>query len=251
MGRVDKAHWLAANVIAHRGLHDEQSAENTLSAYEKAAAKGYPIEIDIHVTRDHQIVVFHDHTLTRATDGKDTRTIEECTYDEIKDVVLFGTAEKIPLLTTLLKLIDGRVPLLIEFKKKQGAGYELETEADAILSEYRGEYAIQSFNPFVLRWYRENNPTVLRGQLSSFFTNDKSTSAAVRFALKRMLFNRRNKPDFISYDRSNLPNRYVTKYVKKHNVCVLAWTVRSAEEYITVKQHCDNIIFENFIPESV
>ena len=66
-----------------------------------------------------------------------------------------------------------------------------------------------------------------------------------RFALKRMLFNKYTQPDFVSYEFAYLPNRWVTK----SGLPVLAWTVRSNAEYEAVKSLCDNIIFENFIPE--
>ena len=62
-----------------------------------------------------------------------------------------------------------------------------------------------------------------------------------------MSLNKRvSEPDFINYEASTLPNRYVKKYKDRP---LLAWVVRSKEEYLKVVKHCDNIVFENFDPE--
>ena len=62
--------WLVEKYIAHRGLHDEESPENSLSAFEKAIQKGYVIELDIQQIADGNVVVFHDTSLSRMT-GQD------------------------------------------------------------------------------------------------------------------------------------------------------------------------------------
>jgi hypothetical protein len=73
--------------IAHRGLHGgaENVPENSLQAFEIAAEKGYPIETDIHVTKDGRVAVFHDDDLKRMCG--DERKPEELTLDELKDYV--------------------------------------------------------------------------------------------------------------------------------------------------------------------
>ena len=60
--------------IAHKGLHeiDKGIFENTIVAFEKAVQKGYPIELDIHLTKDRKIVVMHDNNLLEMT-GIDKR----------------------------------------------------------------------------------------------------------------------------------------------------------------------------------
>ena len=62
--------WLVEKYIAHRGLHDNNSAENSLSAFKNAIEKDYAIELDVHQISDGTLVVFHDETLSRMT-GKD------------------------------------------------------------------------------------------------------------------------------------------------------------------------------------
>ena len=114
-----------------------------------------------------------------------------------------------------------------------------------LLKNYSGEYAIQSFNPYVLEWFKLNAPNVLRGQLSSYLKNE-NLSWFKKFVLKRMLLNRKvSCPDFISYDAKNLPNRFVNRFKK---LPLIGWTIRSQSEYMRVVKYCDNIIFENYEP---
>ena len=234
--------WICTKYRAHRGLHDEASPENSLGAYKKAVEKDYAIELDVRVLADGTIVCFHDEKLGRLT-GRDG-FITNYTYDDIKDLTLLKSKEHIPTLEQVLELVKGQVPILIEIKNSGKVG--MEKYVWKILSKYKGEYAVQSFNPYSLEWFKINAPHVKRGQLSSFFKNE-DISFIKKFTLKRMLLNKKvSEPNFISYDADCLPNKYVKKY---SNLPVIAWTIRSQEAYLKARKHCDNIIFENFIPE--
>lgn len=234
--------WLVEKYVAHRGLHDEQSAENSLSAFEKAIEHGYVIELDVQQIADGTAVVFHDTNLSRLTghDGYVKYLIKE----DLKSCYLNGTKETIPTLEEALSFIAGRTPVIIEIKNIGKVG-KLESQILSLLNNYKGEFAIMSFNPYVLKWFKDNAPNILRGQLSSFFKNE-TLSFFKKVALKKMLLNNVSQPNFIAYDAQNLPNRFVKKYNK---LPLLAWTIRSQEEYMNIVKHCDNIIFEGFIPK--
>lgn len=235
--------WLVETPIAHRGLHDKNLPENSLGAFSHAIEKGYAIELDVQLLADDTVVVFHDESLARMT-GNDGY-IKYLSKGDLKALTLKGTKESIPTLQEVLKLVDGKVPLLIEVKNKYKVG-KLEQALIDILKDYKGEFAVQSFNPFSLGYFRQHAPNIIRGQLSGFFKDEK-LGWAKRFTLKRMTLNKKvSQPHFISYEASALPNRFVKKY---KNLPLLAWTVRSKEEYLKTVKHCDNIIFEKFIPE--
>lgn len=91
--------------------------ENSLEAFKLAIQKKYIIELDVHITKDNQIVVFHDESLHRITGLN--KNISECTYDEIKDLKLRNTNSYIPKLEEVLMLVDGQVLLLIEIKNNK------------------------------------------------------------------------------------------------------------------------------------
>ena len=150
-------------IIAHRGIHDNiKIYENTIEAFKLAIEKNYIIEIDIHKTVDNKIVVFHDYNTQRLFDVN--LKIENTTYKELKKLKKFH----IPTLEEVLKIVDGKVPLLIELKQPNKVG-ELEKITMKILNKYKGQFAIQSFNPKTIYWFKKNYPNILRGQLSSIY----------------------------------------------------------------------------------
>ncbi len=234
--------WLVQTPIAHRGLHDKTHPENSISAFERAINEGYAIELDVQIISDGTIIVFHDESLSRLTDNDGY--VKFLTRSDLPILTLKNSKEKIPTLEEALKFVDGRVPLLIEIKNSDKVG-ELEKAVLEILKDYKGPFAIQSFNPFVLEYFYKHAPNILRGQLSGYL-KDSKISFMRKFALKRMLLNKKiSHPDFISYEAKYLPNRFVRKY---KSLPLLAWTVQSESEYLKVVKYCDNVIFENFEP---
>ena len=228
--------------IAHRGLHTEEIPENSLAAYRNAIDKGYPIEIDIRIIDDGTVIVFHDDTLGRMT-GTDGYASNLHTSD-LNDLHLLGTEETVPTFEQVLSLVNGQVPLLIETKTTGKVG-ALESKAIEMLKAYNGEFALQSFDPYSMEYFRKHEPDFLRGQLSSLYPGN-SLSLFKRLALAHLKVTRISDPHFLSYRFVDLPNKYVTK----KQLPVLGWTVRSNADYEKVKAHCDNIIFERFVPDS-
>lgn len=237
--RIKKDCWLITKPIAHRGLWGDDIIENSISAYKNACDKGYPIEIDVYLTRDQKIVSFHDSNLKRMT-GVDA-LITDKTLSELKELSLLGSNQKIPTLEEVLEVCEGKSPLLIEIKNQKN-GYACTEELVKLLKTYKGEFAIQSFNPFYIKKVKKLAPEFIRGILG---TNKKESDKWIEnFAIKRMPFNFIIKPDFISYKYTALP----LKKRKVKNKVVLAWTVTDQNAYDSIKPHADNIIFENFIP---
>lgn len=235
-----KKSWLFSRPIAHRGLHGIDAPENSLAAFGKAIEAGFPIEIDVRPIDDGTVVVFHDDKLTRMTDLDGY--VCNMTKSDLEKVRLRNSDERIPTFKEVLEFVDGRTPLLIEIKNDSTVG-QLERDTLELLSSYKGEYAVQSFNPYSMEFFKKNAPQIPRGQLSCFF-DKKDLGFFKRFVLKRLKMNKVSSPDFISYNHANLPNKYVTKT----KLPTLAWTVRLNAEMEKCLPYCDNIIFENFIP---
>lgn len=147
----------------------------------------------------------------------------------------------IPLFRDVLKLINGKVPLIIELKYDVKTGI-LEEETIKLLKDYKGKYAIKSFNPNSIIWLKKNAPNIIRGQLSSDFKYDKMNFIRKLF-LKNMIFNKISKPDFISYDIRALPNNKINKLRK--NKLILGWTIYNKKDLKKAKMYCDNYICEN------
>lgn len=226
-------------IISHRGIHDNKTIyENTLQAIKKARDQNYIIEIDIHLTKDNKIIVFHDNNIKRITGIN--KIVEENTYQDLNNQNIIH----IPLLEEVLDLVACKVPLLIEIKQPNKVGI-LESKLISILNNYQGQYAIQSFNPQVLYWFKKHHPNILRGQLASQL--EKSIMPFYqKFILKNMLLNPLTKPHFISYKYNELPLTKIKKYHKK-NIKVLGWTITTQKEYEKYKEIYDNLICEKFI----
>lgn len=226
-------------IISHRGIHDNKKIyENSLEAIKLAKEKNYIIEIDIHLTKDNKIIVFHDYNTKRITQ-KDM-IIEKSYYEDLNNQDIIH----IPLLEEILKEIKGKVPLLIEIKNQNKIG-PLEKELMKLLNKYEGKYAIQSFNPLVILWFKKNHPEVLRGQLSYQYKN-KKIPIFEKIILKNMFLNFLTKPHFISYKYNELTINEIKKYQKK-NIKVLGWTITSQKEYNKYIKYYDNLICEKFI----
>ena len=226
-------------IISHRGIHDNKIIyENTLGAIKLALDKEYIIEIDVHITKDNQIIVFHDYNTKRLLNMD--LVVEDITYKDINNQNIFH----VPTLKEVLDLVDGKVPLLIELKQRRKVG-KLEQELMSMLNEYKGEYAIQSFNPKVLLWFKKHYPNILRGQLSYSYKRNKLFKIKKLF-LRNMFTNFFTKPNFISYKYDELSEKKLKK-LKKKSIKVLGWTVRSKKDYKKYSHYYDNLICEDFI----
>jgi len=231
---MNKIDFLLHSPIAHRGVHNAKAPENSLTAFQKAVKGRFPIELDVHLIKSGEVVVIHDDSLKRMR-GID-KSVANCTMAEIREVYLMHTREHIPLLTEVLDVVKGKVPLLIEFKCDQPAG-KLEQAVLDILKGYKGKYAVQSFSPLSLRWLKKNAPKIPRGQLFSIF------KPACRNALACAI----GKPDFLVCNFHALPNKCVEKIRVKQKIPVLGWTVTKVSDSKEALKHCDNIICEKIL----
>ncbi len=237
--RLKSDSWLLNIPIAHRGLWGEKIVENSLSAYKNAIEKGYPIEIDVYSSVDGELFCFHDQDLERMTGQKGY--IYQKTAKEILSLKLNGCDERIPTFDEVLSVVNAKVPLLIELKDQPNSDF-----VDKVinrLKSYKGEFAIQSFNPLYIKRVKKLAPFFLRGILGTK-TYSKHLRFIKRFIVKNMNLNFLIKPDFISYSFEDLP----LKKRKTKNIPVITWTITSEKDYQKIKPFAKNIIFENFIP---
>ncbi len=234
--RISKNHWLNTVFIAHRGLWDSDAPENSIIAYKKAIDNGYAIEIDLYETTDKEIVCFHDKNLKRLT-GLD-KNVFDLSLSKLKELSI-GKGQKIPTLKEVLTLCENKTPLLIELKNQPSKTFV--NSVINILKDYKGEFAVQSFNPLYIKKIKKLAPEFLRGILASKVPDTKSKLE--RFIVKRMPLNFLAKPDFISYEHIGLPLK------KNKGLPVISWTITSQSEYEKAKPYVNNIIFENFIPK--
>ena len=237
---------------AHRGLHDSNIAcpENSYTAFKKAVENGYGMELDIQLTKDKKIVVFHDEDLKRMCGI--SKKISESTYEELKNTKLIDGEETIPLFQDVLDIVGGKTPIIVELKPYDERKALCELTSD-ILKKYKGLYCVESFHPGVVEWFKKNRVDVIRGQLASNFKSEAKEYGKKyvfkNFLAKNLLLNFMARPHFIAYDRK-YPNVISRRICKKLGATGVAWTVRSQKELEEAREAFDIFIFENFIPHS-
>lgn len=234
---------------AHRGFHGDKdiAPENSLAAFQLAIENNFGIEFDVQLSKDNIPVVFHDFTLNRVC-GVDKR-VRDLTFDELRMLTLYDSDQLIPLLTEVLDLVNGQVPLIVEYKLP-GNNTKVCELGNEILKDYEGVYCIESFNPLALSWYKKNRPEVIRGQLSTKFTGKKGSapSKVLNFALENLLLNFLSKPDFIAfnYRYSDMFSFSLVRSLFK--VPTVAYTLTTNQHIFDNAKKFDLFIFENFIP---
>ena len=245
--RREEAKKFMKGCYAHRGLHDDRLPENSLAAFAAACEAGYDIELDVQLSRDGIPMVFHDASLARVC-GIDAR-LSEYTAEELSAMPLLGkAAHTIPTLAEVLSLVNGRVKLMVEIKGETDVIQVCEKTA-ALLDTYDGPYCVESFSPYVVRWFRDNRPGVVRGQLSSHFWCDPRHRNKNGFIMQSLFTNFLTKPDFISFEHQYsryFPFWLATKFYRSYSS---AWTVKSRAQEIACQRHFNCIIFEGYRPE--
>lgn len=240
--RPDRAPLMGVH-YAHRGLFDNESdaPENSLKAFQKAVDAGYGMEFDVQLSKDDIPMVFHDATLKRmcGVDGN----IWDYTAEELQQMKLKQSNETIPTLKQVLEVVDGKAPLIIEYKMDR-VTTKVCALGNEILEKYKGTYCMESFHPLAVRWYRKHRSDIVRGQLSQNFRKH-GRKGIVYWIMKNLFTNFWTRPDFIAYhyaDASDL-SRNACKVLGALSV---AYTIKNREQYQEAKKHFDLFIFDSF-----
>jgi glycerophosphoryl diester phosphodiesterase len=227
---------LTALPFAHRGLHGPGRIENSRAAFVAAIAAGHGIELDVQASRDGEAIVFHDHALERLTGH--AGDVAAHTAAELAAIRLAGSEETLPPLFEILRLIGGRVPLLIEVKAPERRVARLSLAVFRALAGYRGPVGVMSFNPEVPRWFAAHAPRVLRGLVVT-----EQGKKGLRGRIEREAAFWRADAQFLACDIRDLPSRFAARW-RRRGAPVLTWTVRSDADRARAALHADQIIYE-------
>ena len=236
--------------FAHRGLHDEVIPENSLPAFARAVEEGFGIELDVQLSSDGVIMVFHDDTLARMTgvQGK----LCEYTCEELQGTKLAESDETIPTFDQVLEIVGGRIPLLIELKGESagGAGALCEQLAER-LARYDGDFCVESFNPVILSWFRKNRPKIARGQLVTNTLKERPKgNKMLNFLLAHLMLNVVSRPDFVAYNEKYDRELALRLNVGLFRASSFVWTVRDIQTWRAFREAGSPSIFEGFLPEN-
>lgn len=241
--------------IAHRGLHDcdgmfgSGRSENSFAAFRMAIEHGYGIEVDIQLSADGVPIVFHDYTLKRMF--RINKKVSDLPLEVLKRFRL-ENKEEIPTLEEFLKLVLGKVPILVELKdqdwfadKNMGV---MESAVAKRLENYDGPVAVMSFNPRSVKTFGCCSPNIPRGLVTEAFdeTHWLDLDKKKLMDLRSLVGVDEVSASFISHECSDLDSDYLSqipKYIK-----LFSWTIRNEKELKLALKTSDNVTFEGFIP---
>ncbi|MCB9675791.1 MAG: glycerophosphodiester phosphodiesterase [Alphaproteobacteria bacterium] len=219
-------------IIAHRGF-SAVAPENTMAAFEAAAAMGVGFELDVTLSKDGEVVVLHDDTLDRTTTGSGVPA--DFTLAELQALDAGSwfspefAGEKLPTLRDVLAKLGDRVQVDIELKSTKPR--EPLARAVVKIVEEAGlvdRVLVTSFDPYLLEAVKDANPAIPRGQLTSRF-RDTKLSFVAKYVLRHMLLNRRSAPSTILLEHP-LARRHRVWRLQRRGYAVWCWTVNEADD---------------------
>lgn len=235
--------WLRTTPIAHRGLHGPGAPELSRTALLRAVEAGVAVEIDVRMCLN-AVVVIHDEDTERVTGVR--RVVADSSVADLRALAVLGSSDPLPSLSDVLEFIDGQVPLLVEIKHLIPAAL-IGPAVLASLAGYRGDWAVQSFDPRIVRWFARHAPSVPRGQISGDLSHE-GLGRARRLILETMVWNVVTRPHFLVWDVDGLPSRLVNFWCAVLRCTVLAWTVQTEEHLDRAQRAGAGLIFESLDP---
>ena len=210
-------------IIEHRGYHDNKNyPENSLKAFARSKKDGMPVELDVQLTTDNELMVFHDENLQRMT-GMNAK-IQECSYEKIRDLKLMGTSERIPKFAEVLDLMAGKEMIDIEIKPAERIEATCRKTIE-VLEGYPQNYLLKSFDPRIVIWLRRHASERPRGML---ITESVGKGWLIDWLVKSRLMIWLCQPDFVAIHKTLFTKRRWRKMTAKRSV--LLWTINQESE---------------------
>lgn len=240
---MDKYHQIIKTPLAHRGLHNEMWDENSMPAFKNAVDNRYGIELDVHMLKDGNIAVVHDPNIQRVT-GFDIE-VKNLTAEDLSKYPLLKSKTPIPLLTDVLSLVAGQVPILIELKVDNDFNPDFAKKVLELLDAYpyKKTIAVQSFNPYCVKFLKQNQDVFPVGQLATNIL--KGQSKMVNFIFRSLLVLKISKPDFLNYEVTYINKKRKIARLRKKGMPIVTWTIDNEEKKLIAFKYADNLIFEN------
>ena len=226
---LSKINPLFLQGIAHRGLHNDKYTENGMNAFGNAVRHGLPIELDIHLTKDNQLVVCHDEDLKRTTGT--SGIIEDLTLEEIKKYRLLDGGE-IPTFIEVLDFVKEQVPIVVELKVFRKNYKALAAKVYEVMSEKvldKKNFLLISFDPRSL-W-----PLKKLGIIRSLLATGGEYFYVYRYF--------RHTVESVDLDQTLFDKKQIQRYHKRY--FVNAWTIENEEQLKKILPYVDTVTFQH------
>lgn len=227
--------------IAHRGIFNNiDIPENSLKAFKLAVSKNIPVELDVQLTKDNVLVVFHDDNLYRMTGCN--QDLKDMNYQDIKKLFLLNTKEKIPTLKEVLELVNNKVLIDIEIKRTKKINKICQLLLEEI-TDYKNNVIVKSFDPLIIYKIKKTAPYIIRGLLIKNRYDNKLFEKIMRTKFILNIC----KPNFIAISKSILKNEVYLEKIK--NIPIFVWTIENKEELKKINKKdfsyiCNNLPYK-------
>ena len=226
---LSKLNPLFLKGIAHRGFHNEEFTENGMKAFQNAIEHNLPIELDVHLTKDNELVVCHDEDLVRTT-GKNG-IIEYMALKEIKEGYRLLDGGEIPTFIEVLDFVHEQVPMVVELKVFEKNYKPLSKKVIEVMQEKvvdKKNFMLISFDPRSL-W-----PLKKLGIIRSLL-------AVKSHEYVYNLF--RHTVESVDLDQTLFNEKRIQRYHKHY--LVNAWTIESEEQLDKILPYVDTVTFQH------
>jgi len=209
-------------VFAHRGLHNKEVKENTLASFRRAIENGYGIELDVRMTRDKVLIAFHDSTFNGV---------------KIEDTYLSDLDTDTPTIKETLELIEKMNGVVLLEVKKSRHIKELRESLMKQIKYVNINFAIISFNPRTVRWFKKNG-CIVGQSIEDCNMPRRLKQVSINASIKI------SDPDFLVVEKTLLQNSEIKKLREK--LKIISWTIQSESEKKEALSLSDNIIFDEY-----
>jgi glycerophosphoryl diester phosphodiesterase len=230
-------------IIAHRG-DSSNAPENSLMAFELAVTKGAKmVELDVQLSKDQQLIVMHDETVDRTTNGRGL--VSSFTLDQLKKFDM-AQGQKIPTLAEVIELLDRKAIINIEIKDSKAVQI-LAQLLNSFLSRgwQRTDFLVSSFDYAALSEFHSILMGVKLGKLFEFGTIKNFLANYFYLSLPKSLFINLSGVQFIGIP-INLATKQNLKTIHDHHLLCYVYTVKNQSQ-IEMLANVDGL-FSDYLP---
>ncbi len=212
--------FLNHSIIAHRGIYNNITIyENTLESIMYAVRNNLTVEIDIRLTKDNNIILFHDEDMRRFIKLKDK--INSIELNDLNYISPFH----VPTLEEVLKEVNGVVPIIIDIKEENNNIKDILLKK---LENYNGNVAIQSFNYDIIKFFKKKK------YITGLLISDKKNK---KYLFKNLDF------DFLSIKYDCIDKMKIKELKNKYYL--IGWTITNRDDVNYYIKYYNNLIIDN------
>jgi glycerophosphoryl diester phosphodiesterase len=218
--------------IGHRGARGYEP-ENTILGFQKAIELHVDqIELDVHLSSDNELMVIHDETIDRTTNGKGF--VNQFSLQELKDFRM-EKEQQIPTLSEVLDLIDQKCSINIELKSYETADKVVELIEQYVLEKKwkYNQFLVSSFDWNALQQVAFSNPEISIGVVTE-------TDLDLALAFAKVIQAKSIHPYFHLLTIEN------TASMQEEGFQIFPWTVNEIEDIERIKRYNVNGIISDF-----